>query len=88
MLSISRVKDLLNNKQISDKEAQEIRDLLYDLADIAIENWRAINPGQVLFLFGADGRLIIKDFVYLPYGRQGLYFYKDNFTNYRFGYII
>lgn len=39
MLSIERIKELVD-KNISDEEAKEIRDGLYDLAKIIFEKWR------------------------------------------------
>ena len=40
MLSIKRVKELLNNPDISDKEAEEIRDNFRMLAEIIFEKWQ------------------------------------------------
>jgi len=40
MLSIENVKKLLNNLEISDKEAEEIRDAFYMLAEIIFEKWQ------------------------------------------------
>jgi hypothetical protein len=39
MLTIERVKELLNDENISDEEVLEIRDNLYGLAEIAIESY-------------------------------------------------
>lgn len=39
MLSIEKVKEILNDENISDKEALKIRDNLYGLAEIAIEDY-------------------------------------------------
>jgi len=40
MLSIERTKELLNDPTLSDKEAEEIRDGLRDLAEIIYEKWQ------------------------------------------------
>jgi signal-transduction protein with cAMP-binding, CBS, and nucleotidyltransferase domain len=40
MLSIERVKELLGNQKISDKEAEEIRDGFRVLAEIILEQWK------------------------------------------------
>jgi len=40
MLSIERVKELINDPSLSDKEIEEIRDELYILAGIILEKWR------------------------------------------------
>lgn len=39
MFSIKEVTKILNNKNISDEEALEIRDDFYELAEIAIESY-------------------------------------------------
>lgn len=39
MLSIKKVHEILNDNNISDEEVLEIRDDLYELAEIAIENY-------------------------------------------------
>ena len=39
MLSVEKVKELLNDDTISDEEAREIRDGLRDLAEIAYEKY-------------------------------------------------
>ena len=39
MLSIEKVREILNDENISNKEILEIRDNLYGLAEIAIENY-------------------------------------------------
>jgi signal-transduction protein with cAMP-binding, CBS, and nucleotidyltransferase domain len=40
MLSIERVKELLGDQKISDKEAEEIRDGFRALAEIIFEQWK------------------------------------------------
>ena len=40
MLSIKRTKELLNDKDVSDKKAEEIRDGFYVLTEIIFEKWR------------------------------------------------
>jgi len=40
MLSVEKVKELLNDDNISDEEAEAIRDGLRDLAEIAYEKYR------------------------------------------------
>ncbi len=40
MLSIERIKELLNDPAISDSNAKEIRDGLYMLAEIIFEKWQ------------------------------------------------
>jgi predicted nuclease of restriction endonuclease-like (RecB) superfamily len=40
MLSIERVKELLGDQRISDKEAKEIRDDFRTLAEIILEQWK------------------------------------------------
>jgi signal-transduction protein with cAMP-binding, CBS, and nucleotidyltransferase domain len=40
MLSIERVKELLGDQEISDKEAKEIRDDFRVLAEIVLEQWK------------------------------------------------
>lgn len=39
MLSVERVKELLNDPKISDKEAEEIRDDFNILAEMIFEKW-------------------------------------------------
>jgi hypothetical protein len=39
MLSIEEVKKILNDENISDEEVLEIRDNLYGLAELAIDNY-------------------------------------------------
>ncbi len=41
MLSINRVKELLNDPSLSDKEIEEIRDDFYQLSEIMFEQWQA-----------------------------------------------
>lgn len=41
MLSIERVKELLNDPSLSDKEIEEIRDGFYQLSEIMFEQWQA-----------------------------------------------
>jgi hypothetical protein len=41
MLSVERVKHLLKDPSLSDKEAEEIRDEVYALARIIVEHWRS-----------------------------------------------
>lgn len=41
MLSVERVKELLNDPKLSDKEVEEIRDQLYMLSEIMFEQWQA-----------------------------------------------
>ena len=43
MLNIERIKELLNNKNISDQEAKEIRDDFRSLAEIVFEQWQLKN---------------------------------------------
>lgn len=38
-ISIKRIKELLNDKSVSDKEAEEIRDSFRILAEIIFEKW-------------------------------------------------
>jgi hypothetical protein len=40
MLSIEQTKRLLGNPQLSDHEAEEIRDISYMLAELVFEKWR------------------------------------------------
>lgn len=40
MLSIKQCKKLIADKNLSDKEVEEIRDELYILANLAFEQWR------------------------------------------------
>ena len=39
MLSIERVKDLINDPNLSDKEVEEIRDGFYQLSEVIFEQW-------------------------------------------------
>lgn len=39
MLSVERVKELLNDPKISDEEAEKIRDEFYILAEVIFEKW-------------------------------------------------
>jgi len=39
MLSIERVKELLNDPKLSDKEVEEIRDQTYLLTEVIFEQW-------------------------------------------------
>ncbi len=39
MLSIEEMKKSLNDKSLSDKEVEEIRDGLYGLAEVIFEKW-------------------------------------------------
>lgn len=41
MLSIERVKELINDPSLSDKEIEEIRDGFYQLSEIMFEQWQA-----------------------------------------------
>ncbi len=41
MLSVERVKQLINNPKLSDQEVEEIRDGLYMLAELMFEQWQA-----------------------------------------------
>ena len=41
MLSIERVKELVNDPKLSDKEIEEIRDGFYMLAEVIFEQWQA-----------------------------------------------
>jgi len=43
MLNIERIKELLNNQNISDQEAKEIRDDFRSLAEIVFEQWQLKN---------------------------------------------
>lgn len=40
MLSIEQCKKLIADKDLTDKEVEEIRDELYILANLAFEHWR------------------------------------------------
>jgi signal-transduction protein with cAMP-binding, CBS, and nucleotidyltransferase domain len=40
MLSIERIKELLNDKNISDQKAKEIRDDFRSLVEIIFEQWQ------------------------------------------------
>ena len=39
MLSVERVKELINDPNLSDKEIEEIRDGFYQLSEIMFEQW-------------------------------------------------
>jgi hypothetical protein len=39
MLSVERVKELLNDPKLSDKEIEEIRDHMYMLTELIFEQW-------------------------------------------------
>lgn len=39
MLSVERVKELLNDPSLSDKEIEEIRDGFYQLSEVIFEQW-------------------------------------------------
>jgi len=39
MLSVERVKKLINDPKLSDKEIEEIRDQMYMLTEIIFEQW-------------------------------------------------
>jgi signal-transduction protein with cAMP-binding, CBS, and nucleotidyltransferase domain len=41
MLSVERVKELVNDPKLSDKEIEEIRDGFYQLAELMFEQWQA-----------------------------------------------
>jgi hypothetical protein len=41
MLSVERVKELLNDPNLSDKEITEIRDGFYMLSEVIFEQWQA-----------------------------------------------
>ncbi len=41
MLSVERVKELINDPNLSDKEIEEIRDGFYQLSEIMFEQWQA-----------------------------------------------
>jgi len=41
MLSLERVKKLINDPNLSDKEIEEIRDGFYQLAELMFEQWQA-----------------------------------------------
>ena len=41
MLSVERVKELLNDPKLSDKEIEEIRDGFYQLSELMFEQWQA-----------------------------------------------
>lgn len=40
MLTLNQVKEILKNKDMPDKEAEEIRDGFYNLAEIIFEHWK------------------------------------------------
>lgn len=40
MLSVERVKELINDPNLSDKEVEEIRDGLFMLAEVMFEQWQ------------------------------------------------
>jgi len=39
MLSVERVKELINDPNLSDKEIEEIRDQMYMLTELIFEQW-------------------------------------------------
>ena len=39
MLSVERVKELINDPKLSDKEIEEIRDQMYMLTEVIFEQW-------------------------------------------------
>ena len=39
MLSVERVKELINDPSLSDKEIEEIRDGFYNLSELIFEQW-------------------------------------------------
>ena len=41
MLSLERVKELINDPSLSDKEIEEIRDGFYQLSELMFEQWQA-----------------------------------------------
>ncbi|KKS79909.1 MAG: putative cytosolic protein [Candidatus Beckwithbacteria bacterium GW2011_GWA2_43_10] len=41
MLSLERVKELLNDPKFSDKEVEEIRGGFYQLSELMFEQWQA-----------------------------------------------
>ncbi|MDO8569240.1 MAG: hypothetical protein Q7R89_00400 [bacterium] len=41
MLSVERVKELINDPNLSDKEIEEIRDHMYMLSGLMFEQWQA-----------------------------------------------
>lgn len=41
MLNIERVKELINDPKLSDREIEEIRDGFYKLSEIIFEQWQA-----------------------------------------------
>ena len=41
MLSVERVKELISDPNLSDKEVEEIRDGLFMLAEVMFEQWQA-----------------------------------------------
>ena len=41
MLSVERVKEVLNDPKLSDKEVEEIRDGMYSLVEVIFEQWQA-----------------------------------------------
>jgi hypothetical protein len=41
MLSVERVKELINDPNLSDKQVEEIRDGLFMLAEVMFEQWQA-----------------------------------------------
>jgi len=46
MLTIGRVKNLLNDPTIADEEAEKIRDEFHALAEIIFENWQSKNTNK------------------------------------------
>ncbi len=47
MLSVERVKELLNDPKLSDKEIEEIRDHMYMLTELIFEQWMEDRKKQV-----------------------------------------
>ncbi|MBI2482248.1 MAG: hypothetical protein HYV76_01655 [Candidatus Vogelbacteria bacterium] len=41
ILSVERVKELINDPKLSDKQIEEIRDGLFMLAEVMFEQWQA-----------------------------------------------
>ncbi len=41
MLSVERVKELINDPSLSDKEIEEIRDGFYQVSELMFEQWQA-----------------------------------------------
>ncbi len=47
MLSIERVKELVKNRNLTDQEAEQIRDEFYALAEIIFQKWQSDRQGPV-----------------------------------------